>query len=77
VYKQHGNHWKEGLFYTHLLGIPYFLFLLNDIGMHVELVNNSKPFVPLQDVVNVPTMWVYLAANVATQYPLYNMTAEC
>jgi hypothetical protein len=59
--------WQESLFYSHVLGIPYFAFFYKDIVKHFYLCNQSLPL----DIFgySIPSAWVYLSINVATQYP--------
>lgn len=81
LYKRYGKHPKEALFYTHLLPLPFFLILTNNIWEHIKLANAS----PLYDIpvvnVAVPITWLYLLGNVLTQYvcisSVYVLTTEC
>jgi len=71
-YRNYGTNWREGLFYTHLLGLPYFILLWNDISNHMYIASNSSPFVfgnifAFLPVLPVPKLWMYLFLNVATQ----------
>ncbi|KAJ3164503.1 golgi uridine diphosphate-N- acetylglucosamine transporter [Geranomyces variabilis] len=89
TYAKFGPAWREGLFYTHLLGLPAFLLFYNDLTEQVRDYNASPP-VAIGDALEpagewfpgsgeilkptpwsgaeIPSMWLYLACNVATQY---------
>lgn len=43
IYKQYGKHWRESLFYTHALGLPFFFFFRKDIIRQLGLVLSSEP----------------------------------
>lgn len=60
--KQYGNHWKESLFYTHLLGLPLFLFTYPILRKEYHIVMASPP-----SVLGIPQQVVNLAINLATQ----------
>jgi len=64
-YSKYGKNWQEGMFYTHFLSLPMFLFLMNDIIEHWHRANNSK----IMDLgmFQMPSMWCYLALNMFTQ----------
>jgi hypothetical protein len=64
-YRKYGKDWKEGMFYTHLLGIPYFAFFYSDIQSHATLCSNSQTieFASFE----VPSMWLYMGFNLITQ----------
>lgn len=81
LYKRYGKHPKEALFYTHLLPLPFFLLLTNNIWDHLKIANASELYdVPVLNFA-VPIMWVYLLGNVLTQYlcisSVYVLTTEC
>ncbi|TPX63159.1 hypothetical protein SpCBS45565_g06825 [Spizellomyces sp. 'palustris'] len=91
TYTKFGRHWREGLFYTHFLGMPAFLLFYDDIRTQI-IEYNSSPLVSLIEAVEpflvtwlpssmwtalnsgpwlqvrVPSMWLYLLLNTATQY---------
>ncbi|KAG2207490.1 hypothetical protein INT47_004238 [Mucor saturninus] len=46
TYKKYGKQWREGLFYTHFLALPFFLFFYRDLSNQVTAYNLS----PLQPV---------------------------
>ncbi|KAJ3186543.1 hypothetical protein HDU85_007363 [Gaertneriomyces sp. JEL0708] len=43
TYGKFGKHWREGLFYTHILGLPPFLFLWNELKTQIIAYNHSTP----------------------------------
>ncbi|KNC98675.1 UDP-galactose transporter [Spizellomyces punctatus DAOM BR117] len=91
TYTKFGRHWREGLFYTHFLGMPAFLLFYDDIRTQI-IEYNSSPLVSLIEAVEpflvtwlpssvwtalnrgpwlqvrLPSMWLYLLLNTATQY---------
>lgn len=79
LYKQHGKHPSEALYYNHVLTLPAFSFLYQDISSHVTLFNQSEPF----DLIlfSIPLMWLYLIGNTLTQYvcisSVFVLTTEC
>lgn len=79
IYAKYGKYPKEALFYTHALPLPGFLLLGPDIWNHFNIALGSPPF-PLLGL-EVPSMLVYLAANVATQWlcisGVFILTTEC
>ncbi|OAJ36004.1 hypothetical protein BDEG_20224 [Batrachochytrium dendrobatidis JEL423] len=49
VYQEYGEQWREGLFYTHALGLPAFIFLYKDLKMQA-LEYNASPIISIGDV---------------------------
>lgn len=49
TYRKYGKQWREGLFYTHFLGLPFFIMLSGDIMQQFSTVLSS-PYVSLGDV---------------------------
>ncbi|XP_062857813.1 UDP-xylose and UDP-N-acetylglucosamine transporter [Trichomycterus rosablanca] len=81
LYKKHGKHSKEALFYNHCLPLPGFLLLSTDIYNHAVLFSQSTLVeIPVIGYL-VPVMWVFLALNVITQYVcirgVFILTTEC
>lgn len=81
LYKQHGKHPEEALYYTHLYSLPGFLLYASSIWEHSGFATNSDPFqIPLTSII-VPVVWLYLLLNVLTQYmcisSVYVLTTEC
>jgi UDP-xylose/UDP-N-acetylglucosamine transporter B4 len=82
LYKCHGKYPGEALFYNHVLCLPGFLLLYQDISQQVGFFNGSEPLfdIGLANVV-VPVIWMYLLGNVLTQYvcisSVFVLTTEC
>lgn len=80
LYKRYGKHPSEALFYTHLLPLPGFLLMYNNIWEHIVISTNSVPFEIISGI-SVPITWLYLLGNVLTQYlcisSVYVLTTEC
>ena len=67
-YRLYGrDSWRESMFYSHVLPLPYFLLLSGDLKKHALMWSESPPFPMVDSFVNIPEMWVYLAMNVLTQ----------
>jgi len=66
-YRKYGKDPNEGMFYTHLLGIPFFLFFSSDLIGHFHIFTNSNPIPLFLFDVEVPNLWVLLFANLVTQ----------
>jgi UDP-xylose/UDP-N-acetylglucosamine transporter B4 len=49
-YQKYGKNWKEGLFYTHLLGIPFFFLFLEDLQRHTTMANQSEILFVFRDL---------------------------
>lgn len=82
LYRRHGKHAREALYYTHLLPLPAFLFLHDNVKTHWTLALDSEPYrVPLLGGVAVPLLLFYLIGNVLTQHmcisSVYFLTTEC
>lgn len=81
LYKEHGKHPYEALFYTHLIPLPGFLMLIPNLWEHTVIAVQSSPL--LIPVINVelPCIVAYLIGNVITQYccisSVYYLTTEC
>jgi solute carrier family 35 (UDP-xylose/UDP-N-acetylglucosamine transporter), member B4 len=41
IYSTYGRHWKEGMFYNHILGLPAFLLFYEDLSQQIALYNDS------------------------------------
>jgi len=68
-YSQYGkDHYKESMFYSHALALPFFAFLWEDITRHSQLYTESAPVVIPGLNLYIPNLWLYLLANVLTQY---------
>lgn len=71
IYKQYGKHWRENLFYTHALALPFFLPFAKDITTQLGVLLYSEPKISLQlglMQMQVPKALLYLLANGLTQY---------
>lgn len=83
TYKEYGPHWKENLFYSHLLALPLFAPFLPSMHKQLLKLSSSAPlvlpsFATLQNLpadlldklshFYLPSQLVYLALNVLTQY---------
>lgn len=81
IYKSHGKYPDEALFFNHALPLPGFLLVAPDIYRHAIEFNNSAPVDILYTGIEIPEMWLYLAANVITQYiciqSVFVLTTEC
>ncbi|KAI8329706.1 UAA transporter [Chlamydoabsidia padenii] len=55
TYKKYGKQWREGLFYTHFLALPFFLMFYKDIQSQVELYSQttSAPLLSVFDQVPI------------------------
>ncbi|XP_018578845.1 UDP-xylose and UDP-N-acetylglucosamine transporter [Anoplophora glabripennis] len=81
LYKKHGKHPQEALYYTHLYPLPGFLLYSSSLIEHASIATNSEPFtVPVLNV-GIPLIWGFLLLNVITQYMcisnVYILTTEC
>lgn len=74
TYQLYGPHWRENLFYSHLLSLPLFLpFLPSMIRnfksmMYSEGLKVSLTWVANPMIQKIPGQLAYLAVNVLTQY---------
>jgi solute carrier family 35 (UDP-xylose/UDP-N-acetylglucosamine transporter), member B4 len=83
TYKQYGPHWKENLFYSHLLALPLFIPFLPSMHRQFLKLAASDPLglpthdslsnIPLNlqkglDRIHIPSQLAYLVMNVLTQY---------
>lgn len=81
LYKKHGKHPYEALYYTHLLPLPAFLFLYSNIMEHFMIALKSPLLVLPIIGIGFPRLLVYLLGDVLTQYlcisSVYLLTTEC
>jgi UDP-xylose/UDP-N-acetylglucosamine transporter B4 len=84
TYKEYGPHWKENLFYSHLLALPLFLPFLPSMRRQFIKLAASPPLgmptphesfssLPFDvqkgmDSIQIPSQLAYLVMNVLTQY---------
>jgi len=67
TYRKYGKHWQENVFYSHLFGLPIFLF------MAPRIITEFKGLLAFPESFNIlgfqlPKQIVYLGLNVMTQY---------
>ncbi|KAJ4490494.1 UAA transporter [Lentinula aciculospora] len=67
TYKKYGPFWKEGVFYTHLLSLPVFLFLARDVKQGLASLNHPGSSVSGPVPGSVPASWLILAGNLVSQ----------
>ncbi|KAH8265171.1 hypothetical protein KR044_011598, partial [Drosophila immigrans] len=85
IYKRHGKHPNEALFYTHMLPLPGFLVMASNIAQHWSIAVNTEAValaVPGTSwSLSFPLILFYLLCNVVTQYicisAVYVLTTEC
>jgi len=77
-YRKYGKDWREGVLYTHLISLPYFLFFWQDIAHHWKMCDESQ-LISLNDYtkslgishtvgdVAIPSLWLYMSINLLTQ----------
>lgn len=83
TYKEYGPHWKENLFYSHLLALPLFIPFIPSMRRQFLKLAASPPLgLPTQesfssipfdfqkglDSIYIPSQLAYLVMNVLTQY---------
>ncbi|KAF8742282.1 hypothetical protein AX14_005456 [Amanita brunnescens Koide BX004] len=61
TYQNHGPCWKEGVFYTHFLSLPIFVFLFNDIKLGIYRLSSTNTGAPSA----IP--FIILLCNIITQ----------
>lgn len=73
TYSKFGPHWREGVFYTHLLSLPIFVFLIPDVkhgfvslSSHTASVTSSAAS-PITHWATTYAPYIVLAANLVTQ----------
>lgn len=77
TYAKYGKHWREGLFYTHALSLPFFILFYRDISQQYTFYSSSH-HVPLPGYMDTlltslgferfPKLFFYLLLNIGTQY---------
>lgn len=71
IYQEYGKHWRENLFYTHAISLPFFIPFAGDIVRQFGLLLRSEPKIPLQlwfFETQISKAFLYLIANGLTQY---------
>ncbi|KAK0188244.1 UAA transporter [Armillaria mellea] len=61
TYQRYGPCWKEGVFYTHCLSLPIFLFLVQDVKQGLASLSGST------EASAAGMAWLILAGNLVTQ----------
>ncbi|KAH9935882.1 UAA-domain-containing protein [Epithele typhae] len=71
TYTKYGPHWKEGVFYTHLLSLPIFLFFISDLKRGFQGLAQPVSIAPFpKESLGSFTPWIpyaVLGANMFTQ----------
>ncbi|OBZ66479.1 UDP-N-acetylglucosamine transporter YEA4, partial [Grifola frondosa] len=70
TYSTYGPHWKEGVFYTHCLSLPIFLFFIPDVKRGIQSLSapSSTPHASgIPSVLSFIVPYLVLAANLVTQ----------
>lgn len=68
AFEKFGDDWRQNMFYSHALSLPFFLMQFNSFGYHLNIFNNSTKIEVMPGLPSVPKMWVFLAINVVCQY---------
>uniref|UniRef100_A0A2P2I068 UDP-xylose and UDP-N-acetylglucosamine transporter-like n=1 Tax=Hirondellea gigas TaxID=1518452 RepID=A0A2P2I068_9CRUS len=71
LYKKHGKHAREALFFIHLLSLPGFLLSARDIMSFAATFSESAslPALATVPVISaIPKLWFYVICNTLTQY---------
>jgi len=69
VYSKFGKeNYRESMFYSHFLALPFFVFFSPEIVTHFHVYNNSPPYTLPYIHFTLPIMWWQLIVNVVTQY---------
>lgn len=81
AYKRWQRKPDEVMFYAHALSLPGFVFFGGELARSVERWSASAPLLLWNDSVSLgPQMWIFLAANVATQWlcvrTVYELTSR-
>ncbi|KAH8313218.1 hypothetical protein KR067_002003 [Drosophila pandora] len=81
LYRKHGKCAREALYYTHLLPLPAFLLMHENIRTHWHLAFNGESLhLPVLDLA-VPLILVFLLGNILAQHlcisSVYTLTTEC
>ncbi|KAL7286228.1 hypothetical protein TKK_0019484 [Trichogramma kaykai] len=81
LFSKFGKNSREALYYSHLLPLPFFAFLIPNLWEHAIIAWNSPTiYIPIIDI-NVPRMIIYLLGNILTQYlcvsSVFYLTTVC
>lgn len=80
MYAEHGTHWQENLFYSHIFSIPFFLpFQSSLMGQYQSLQNSSPPQIPTQIIPYIPTIAQKMVLKIPTSvfHLLLNSLTQC
>ncbi|KAF7726900.1 golgi uridine diphosphate-N- acetylglucosamine transporter [Apophysomyces ossiformis] len=67
TYKKYGKQWREGLFYTHFLALPFFLLFYKDLVAQTA-VYNASPLLPLSTIIeHTPVIGRFSASSLSPQ----------
>ncbi|GBE86515.1 UDP-N-acetylglucosamine transporter YEA4 [Sparassis crispa] len=67
TYKQYGPCWQEGVFYTHSLSLPIFLFLIPDVKYGYQTLSTAPASLTPASILASATPYLVLMANLFTQ----------
>lgn len=77
---KYGKHPNEMLYYSHVLALPAFVFFTKSIINEVDVFNKAELYHLPVIGVSIPYIWIYLAANVFTQFvcikSVYTLASE-
>ncbi|XP_014209592.1 UDP-xylose and UDP-N-acetylglucosamine transporter [Copidosoma floridanum] len=81
LFSTYGKNTREALYYSHLLPLPFFVFLVPNLWEHALVAANSPALrIPIVGLA-MPRMFAYLIGNVLTQYmcvgSVFKLTTEC
>ncbi|RHZ80293.1 hypothetical protein Glove_137g59 [Diversispora epigaea] len=65
TYAKYGSNWREGLFYTHFLGLPLFLMFYSDIKSQIQEFNRSSPLY-LNKIISKFPNEIYISDDIQT-----------
>ncbi|CEP23733.1 YEA4 [Cyberlindnera jadinii] len=68
TYRLYGKHWQENVFYSHLLGLPIFLFVSNRIVSEFKGLLEYPETFDILGLFHIPQQIAYLLLNVLTQF---------
>lgn len=81
IYKKHGKHPREALFYNHALPLPFFIFFQADVISHFKQFSESEPVTIPGLEMEVPYLLLCLLGNAITQFicisSVFVLTTEC
>lgn len=66
VYRKYQTNPSENMLYLHLMPLPLFILIGDDLGSHFTLWNQSEPFFLFG--FSIPWLWFLVLLNILTQY---------